>query len=336
MARNKQVTRILRVISLLECTPAGFSVRELTQRLNNEGHPCELRTVYRDLEAIQDAYFPVTKEGSDDESRWKLDSIASISPSIQFSYRELMALFIARNSLDAFRGSPVFDAIQGFFSRIEKVLGPRAQEGLAEFDTYIGFKPKPTWQSAVAQEVLDTIHQACSEGHALEIEYRAVSGNNMGEVKTRKVGPAAIYFADSSAYLIAMDFETKQYKTYSLNRVRSAMRLDEAFDSHGFIAKEHLKGGIGVFSQGEIQNVELEVAEPIASYVSERRWHESQIVTREAHGINLKMQVKINDELARWVLGLGPAATVISPANLKLRIAELAREILKSNSDEAA
>ncbi len=336
MARNEQVTRVITVIQLLEANPRGFSVRELHERLEQSGISCSPRTIYRDLAAIEAAYFPVTREGTGDEARWKLNSIATVTPSIQFSYRELMALFIARHSLESMKGSPVFDAIESFFLRIEKVLGTRVQEGLKEFDSYLGFKSRPSWQSGVSQEVLDTIHQACAEGHVLEIGYRSVSGESKGEYKTRKVGPETIYFIDSGAYLIAKDLQSGVFKTYSLARVSSAVLLEDVYDRHGKAADEIMKDGFGVFSQGDTEEVIIEISEPIASYVAERRWHDSQSVTRNAGGITLRMQVKVNDELVRWVLGLGPSVTVIKSEQLKQLIGTSAEEILRKYRAGAA
>lgn len=54
-----------------------------------------------------------------------------------------------------------------------------------------------------------------------------------------------------------------------------------------------------------------------ASFVSEGRWHETQTVVRIPEGDTLKMHLKINDELARWVIGLGPSAKVVTPPSLR-------------------
>lgn len=68
---------------------------------------------------------------------------------------------------------------------------------------------------------------------------------------------------------------------------------------------------------------------PIGSFVSERRWHDSQQITRVDGGIEFKMHVKINDELARWILGLGPSADVQAPAELREMVTSSALEIVE-------
>ena len=336
MGRNDQVSRIVVAIGLLETNPRGFSVKELHAKLAERGFHVEPRTVYRDLEAIALAYFPVVREGSGTESHWKLDPIAEVKPTILFSYRELMALFISRHVLDEMRGSPVYDALQSLFFRMEKLLGEKGQKGLADLDNYLGFKARPTWQSGIPNEVMQTIDLACAEGHALEIEYRSVTGPNQGEIKKRKVGPARLFFADAGAYLIAQDLSSNELKMYALSRVHSAVLLDEEFDSHGLVTKDFLQTRIGVLSQGVEEPVEIEIREPMASYVSERRWNDSQTVARTPAGIVLRMNVRINDELARWVLGLGPEAKVILPQSLSARVKQMAEDVASSYGSGAA
>ncbi|MBK7962453.1 MAG: WYL domain-containing protein [Bdellovibrionales bacterium] len=97
----------------------------------------------------------------------------------------------------------------------------------------------------------------------------------------------------------------------------SANYTEEEYVSPGFDLTEFMKSNFGVLGTGEAQDVSIFVADPIGSYVSERRWHDSQQITRVDGGIEFKMHVKVNDELARWILGLGASADVRSPSELR-------------------
>ena len=57
MARGEQLSRQWRIIQLLINSHSGRSAAELSQSLN-----CHRRTVYRDLEALQQAGFPLYNE----------------------------------------------------------------------------------------------------------------------------------------------------------------------------------------------------------------------------------------------------------------------------------
>lgn len=119
-------------------------------------------------------------------------------------------------------------------------------------------------------------------------------------------------------------------KYFSLNRIMSAMRLEEIYEpEEKFSLEAYVKESFGILSLGDVGDVEIFVTEPMASYVSERRWHETQKINRTPQGITLKIRVRVNDELARWILSLGPAARVVAPENLQTMVSQAADEIIK-------
>jgi len=331
MSRGDTAARLIRVIAILEAHPRGLSIRELHERIKNDGFDCSPRTIYRDLDVIQKAYFPIVNEGSGDESKWKLNSLAKLNEKIQFSYQELMALFLAKESLQALRGTALFNHINNFITRIEKALGTGAEKELKNLSHVVAFRASAGWQTGVAQEILDTAYDGCYEGYVLKVEYKAKSGQFKDQVHERRLGPEGLYFADAAAYLIAKDLNDQKYKTYSLSRIVSVIRTEDPYESNGFSLKDYLKDGIGVLNQGEIEEVQLLIADPIGSYVAERRWHDSQQTTRGTNGIRLKLNVRLNDELVRWILGLGPDAFVESPHSLRVRVQNMALAIAKAN-----
>lgn len=329
MARGDTASRIIRLIYLLEKNPKGLTASEIFSRLNSEGFECGKRTVYRDLDVIGKSYFPIVNEGEGERKIWKLNSIAKLSDKIQFSYHELMALFLAKESLQTLKGSALFQHINGFITRLEQALGPGAERELKNLSQYITYRASATWQTGVSEEIINTIYEACYEGYVLDLDYRSKSGEFKDQIKTRKIGPEGLYFADSGVYLIAKDLTSNKFRTYSLHRVVQATRTDEIYDQDkSFSMTEFIRNNFGIFSGGEVEDVEIVIEDPIASYVSERRWHESQQVTRHPGGIHLKMRVNINDELARWILGLGDCATVVAPVSLRKLVEECASRVL--------
>jgi predicted DNA-binding transcriptional regulator YafY len=126
MDRNSQVIRILKVIHYLEINPRGMTVKSIYERLLADGFQVTERTVRRDLMAISGAHLPlqcVNEESKQPEKIWKLKSMASINGKIQFTCQELLALFLARESLRVFNHSSLFTPINAFFERLEKALG---------------------------------------------------------------------------------------------------------------------------------------------------------------------------------------------------------------------
>lgn len=327
MARHEMTLRIFRILHYLETSRAGLRVGEIHDRLKHDGFEVDKRTVHRDLELLQGAHIPLETEGSGPESRWKMAPFAEIKQHIQFTYHEIFALYVARKSLDHLKGTPLFEALQSLFLKIEKVLGTDT-EAFQDFLQNLSFRPQMAWHNSISQVILDTVYHALEEGHVLKISYRSEAGQHAGHYVERRVGPECLYFANGGIYLIAKDLKKNEPRTYALARIQSA-EMDEAseYEKQGYVPEQIFKDGFGVLNTGAVMPVEILVDGPIAAFVSERRWHETQQTLRTERGVRLKLNVRINDELARWVLGLGPSATVLSPEPLIELVQLLAEEV---------
>ena len=74
--RNSQVSRIYAVLQILDAAPQGLTVKDLMERVLDRGHEVKQRTIYRDLDLLSQAGFPVScEENSTDSnaSRWKIE-----------------------------------------------------------------------------------------------------------------------------------------------------------------------------------------------------------------------------------------------------------------------
>lgn len=321
--RNEQVARILRITQLFLSNRSGYTIKDIHQRLCDEGFDCQERTVYRDIEALEKVHYPLVKDGN----TFKLKSDAKVSVNLEFSYPELLALFITRQSLGTLNESPFKDAIDSMFNKIESAIGKGVVELANELNPFFSFHLSPSWGAPVPDEVMTTIEKGCAEGQALKIEYRTPSSDPGWTYVDLKIGPEYVVFAHHGAYLYGKKLDTNEFKLFAFPRIRTAVLLDELYEAELQGDEKIHKDSFGVLTSGEVDAVEIEISEPMASYVAERKWHASQQVIRTEKGIKFILEVRINDELARWVLGLGPSAKVKAPLSLQKRIKDLAQEI---------
>jgi predicted DNA-binding transcriptional regulator YafY len=329
--RNAHVVRVLSVIKILERNPQGITAEDVLTALAANGIDVSIRTVYRDIHAIEEAHFPIEKivDETDGRHLWHFSAIATVAGKIQISYEEIVALFISKEHLDPLKGTAFYKDIQSFFDKVEKLLGPRVQKELRQLGNTITFRATPMWATGIPQEVLDCVHHACVESHQILIDYKSNTDANRGKISKRKVGPLGIYLADSNIYLIAKDLSDGVVKKFALSRVVSAQWTDEPFSTDaGFSMEKQFKDDFGVLSAGEIADVTIRIAEPIASYVAERRWHESQrVIRKDDFSIEFSIRVRVNSELSRWILSLGPAAEVLSPQSLRDDLATISSAV---------
>ncbi|MBW2341877.1 MAG: helix-turn-helix domain-containing protein, partial [Deltaproteobacteria bacterium] len=96
--RGDQLGRQWRIIQTLVSSRYGKSAADLASELD-----CHPRTVYRDLEALQVAGFPMYTERAEGKNLWSLlDTVKHHMP-IPFSLTELMALYFSRDMLKVFK-----------------------------------------------------------------------------------------------------------------------------------------------------------------------------------------------------------------------------------------
>ena len=117
MARGDQLTRQWMIIQSLISSRQGKSVSDLAGSLK-----CHRRTVYRDLEALQAAGFPVYTDKAAGKNVWSLLDAAKHSIPIPFNLPELMALYFSRDMLKVFKDTHFHDSLESLFKKVKATL----------------------------------------------------------------------------------------------------------------------------------------------------------------------------------------------------------------------
>lgn len=328
--RNAQVSRIYAILNLLEGSPQGLTVAEITARMKDRSHSASKRTIYRDLEALNAAGFPLfpAEDGSADTSaaRWVLEKTARINQYLVLSPRELVGLYLARQVLAPLRDTPFFADLEQLFHKIEDKLGSKSREHLHELSNDIHFEPGPLWGLGVDPIVLETVRSACAEGQVINCVYASVNSRTK---KHRKLGPHYLYFAKGSLYLVAEEIETKVVKTFSLPRMSEAEMLDELYEGTKSDPEEHFKDSFGIFRGENPLDISLQFSRELSSFIKERSWHPSQRIIAKGDGIvEMHLHVALTPELKQWILGFGSQVTVLAPIALKDGIQTEARKLV--------
>lgn len=328
--RNAQVARIYRILNLLEGSPQGLSAAEIKARLSERDFDVSKRTIYRDLEALCEAGFPVfpTETTSDENAtRWVLEGRTKVGQYLAFSIQELFALHLVRGMLAQLKDTPVHTDFERAFQKIEDKLGTSHREYLDELSMGVRFDQSTSWAQGLDADTLETVRAACAEGQVLSTDYESV---NSGTVKRRRLGPHYLYFAKGSVYLVAEDLETAKTKLFALPRMKNVVMEDEPFESTPIDHERFFKSSFGIFQGSEPKEVEIEFGKTVASFVRERRWHSSQRVKELDSGrILVSMSVAVTPELVQWVLGFGPEAQVLEPKDLRDQVVSAVAEMAK-------
>jgi predicted DNA-binding transcriptional regulator YafY len=150
------------------------------------------------------------------------------------------------------------------------------------------------------------------------MRYHSFSSNRE---KDYQIEPYRLVFAQGGLYVVAYVPEYKQLRTFAVERIQSLSITEERFEAVDLPA-DAFANSLGV-NQGTAVRIEIVFEPRIARYVKERTWHSSQRLAEAADGSLTMMLDVCNDfALRSWILGFGPMARVVAPAELVRQIQE--------------
>jgi len=322
MARGEQMGRQWKIIQTLLAARRGKSVSELSAEL--ECHP---RSVYRDLEALQLAGFPILTERVQGKNLWSLMDAVKRQVPIPLNLTELMALYFSRDMMKTLKNTVFFDSLESLFQKVKTLLPPEYIGYLNRIEKSLQVGQAPYKPYGKYKETINSLNAAVVNGNYIEIEYYTMSRRK----KTRrKVAPYKIWFFDGTFYLIGYCCLRRDTRIFAVERIREIhltpehFELPAEFDPDGF-----MKSSFGVF-RGAPVAVKIWFAADIAEYIQEKIWHETQKITKCKDGsILFRAEVAGTDEIKFWILTWGAHARVLEPETLKNEIRSEAEEMCK-------
>jgi predicted DNA-binding transcriptional regulator YafY len=321
MARGDQLARQWRILQSLIASRRGKSAADLAREL--EYH---WRTVYRDLEALQQAGFPIFTDRVEGKNLWSILDSARHSAPIPLNLTELMALYFSRGMMMVLKNTVYYASLQSFFQKIRAILPPETIQYLERIEETFEVGSKPFKQYNQLRDAIDRISEAIIRRRLVEIDYFTMSRKK----KTRReVAPYKIWFFDGAFYLIGNCRLRQDIRVFALDRIQTLTVTDAAFEMpDDFKAEDFMRTSFGVF-HGKPQRVRIRFGADVAGYINEKTWHATQkIVPQKDGSLLFEARVAGTDEIKFWVLSWGSKAQVLSPASLRDEILSEARKML--------
>jgi predicted DNA-binding transcriptional regulator YafY len=212
-----QLPRQWKVITLLEARKRGITGAELSAELE-----IPLRTLYRDLDALQEAGFPIFNERVGKSSYWKLVDTFKRDFPIPLTVTELMALHMSRSLLGLFEGTLFHDSIESLFAKVKATLPPETTRFLENVSgrLRVGFLSNKDLSSC--KEAIRDISEATAKRRRVEIVYKAVSA---GSETLRKIDPYQVWAMNGGFYLIGHCHLRDEVRTFAMERIKSITAL---------------------------------------------------------------------------------------------------------------
>ena len=319
MPRNAEVIRQWTILREVErARGSGVTIDDLATL-----GEVTTRTIRRDLQALQEAGFPLYDDRSHDDgrTRWHLNGQAFKGLAAGLTVSELCALYFSRTLLEALSGTPFRDDLESAFEKLGSALTPHMRAFLDQLPRVIATKTDPMrrrfdprHQPIIARALEATIQQ-----RQAKLTYYSKSSDR---TKTYLIHPYRLAYAQAGLYLLAYVPEYGQVRTFAVERIEDLSLLEERFTPIEELPNEAFPHSLGVHS-GPPERVEIEFQPAVADYVRARQWHPSQQIHDDAGGgVRLTLDVCLDRALHSWILSFGPFARVVGPDALVRDIAE--------------
>jgi predicted DNA-binding transcriptional regulator YafY len=322
MPRNAEVIRQWTILREIErARTSGVTIDALATLCG-----VTTRTIRRDLQALEEAGFPIYDDRSHDDgrTRWTINGQAFKGLSTGLTLSELCALYFSRTLLESLAGTPFREELERAFDKLAASLTPHMRGFLDQLPQVIATKPDPLRRSAGhdearQQQIVARALDATLHHRQAMLTYYSRSSER---TKSYLVHPYRLAYAQGGLYLLAHVPEYREVRTFAVERIDELTLLDERFEPADDLPSDAFPHSLGVHS-GPPEHVAMEFDRRVADYVRARQWHQSQAFVERADGsLELTLDVCIDQALRSWVLSFGPFARVLAPAALAQDVAE--------------
>jgi len=313
MDKLSHAARILRIRQMLD-SQEFVTIKQLQQEFG-----VSRKTVYNDLDALQEAKVPVYSEpGPAGEARWRLTAAAK-KKTITLAAGQVMPLGLARLALSFLEGTEVHDQIGAVLDKLSEGATPATQKHLADLGKKVAIVPHGPKSYRAKADVLNDILTGLLHDHLVQITYRSP-----GKRPTKHViEPLSLVLYREALYLIANSRTFDGLRiSFAVDRIsRSTWLKGQHFTyPEDYSPGQQLDGAFGLVG-GKSEQVEILFDPEQAKYVRERHWHPSQRFKALPDGrVRMTMTVSGTHDVLLWLVGHTGTFEVVAPAHLREQV----------------
>lgn len=300
MNRIDRVTAILIQLQSKKITRA----QEIADRFS-----ISLRTVYRDIKAIEEAGVPVAGEAGVGYSIMEGYRL----PPVMFTREEAIAFLTAEKMVNKLTDASSKKHYGEAMYKIKSVLRYTEKELLEDIDGHIEVVENPYLPSGEKHGAhLQTILKGIAGKQVLDIGYFA---NHSQQYSNREVEPVGIFYSSANWYMIGYCRLRNDYRHFRTDRISYINTTEKCFDQQHPSLKSFLNR---VTKEREMHTIVISVDKGVLKYFGEQKYYNGFVSQKEVNGkMEMTFVTSSLNGFAKFFLLFGEYADIISPASLK-------------------
>ena len=318
--RYERLSDIVRLAILLHGSHRGVTLDEISEQFS-----ISRRTAERMRDAVEAAFGPLLEVDATGDNRrhWRLQS-TSLQQLLRVSVEELAELESAAASQDLGGLTERAETLRALARKL------RAMNRSASFETFRaelealmeaeGLAMRPGPRTRLEPGVLALVRDAIKSTRVLECDYVARS---TGRRSRQRLEPYGVLYG-TRPYLVGWSDWTAGPRLWRLANMSNVRVTPDVFERDAaFELRSYAERSFGTF-QDDLVDVILRFDPDAAGDAATFLFHPSQSVTQAVDGsLTVRFRAGGLDEMCLHLFGWGESVTVVQPAVLRKRLADL-------------
>jgi predicted DNA-binding transcriptional regulator YafY len=295
------------------------SKKKVTAQEMADRFQISLRTVYRDVKALDESGVPVIGEAG---SGYTIMEGYRLPP-VMFTQEEASALLLGAKLAEQFTDGSVKRHFTAALFKIKAVLRSPDKEYVDSLTEHIEILIRYAPDLESPQQFLSTLQQAVVNKKIVHLQYRS---QQKEEVTLRKVEPIGLLYYGNAWHLIAWCHLRNDYRDFRMSRMLGVTMDDHCFDPavHPSI-REYIEK---IRQDSDLEEAVVCFDREVARFLQEQKYLNG-FVSEEVVDTVVRMKFLTSNmyHFGRWLLSFTNRVQVESPAALRTTMKELAEKI---------
>ncbi|MBO9729214.1 MAG: YafY family transcriptional regulator [Chitinophaga sp.] len=292
---------------------------EIADRFN-----ISLRTVYRDVKALQEAGVPI---GAEAGTGYYIVEGYHLPP-VMFSKEEAAALLTGEKLMEHFSDHSNKKQFSLAMEKIRSVLRGAEKDYLESLEENIAvfrFQPQNTEVSQFPNRFLSDIQQALGMSQVVSMEYLALQDSNGTK---REVEPIGVFHLSNNWHLIAFCRLRQGYRDFRLDRIRKLSVLSAHFQKSKHPSLQDYLEQQRQQNKEDTFLIKIKVDNDVMRYIRDQKYYYG-LMEEKVNGdkTELTFLQSYLGYFARWLIMFGKSVEILEPLELKLRMQELVTDL---------
>ena len=286
--------------------------QEVADRFN-----ISLRTVYRDVKALEESGVPVIGEAGSGYSIMEGYRL----PPVMFTQEEASALLMGAKLAEQLTDASVKKYFDAALYKIKAILRTNDKEYVDQLTDHIEVLQSRLPTDHTENQYLAALQKAIVDKKVIFLRYQA---NSHEEITERQVEPIGLCYYSLNWHLIGWCRLRSGYRDFRLSRIIRLQLKDESFSSTHPSLHEYIKS---MTWDSELQEVVVRFKKATTRYIQDQKYFYGFVRDEDA-GDYIRMHFVTSSlkGFARWLLMFTDTVVIESPQSLSDLTRELAKE----------